>query len=88
MKLVKWDTFRSEGRGVNKTDDMVRAVIDFTAQEFTKVLRTSDPNSDKSEILENLLETEAKLNHLAKQIEKTRNLILRNNLERPLLSPR
>lgn len=34
MNIVKEDTFRSPGKGVNETDDMVRATIDFTVQEF------------------------------------------------------
>ena len=34
MNIVKEDTFRSPGLGVNKTDNMVRATIDFTSLEF------------------------------------------------------
>jgi hypothetical protein len=44
MKLISYDRFRSEGRGVNKTDDMVRATFDMTANEFKRMLAV--PNSE------------------------------------------
>lgn len=34
MKIVKRDSFRSEGALVNKTDDMYRVVVDMTRGEF------------------------------------------------------
>lgn len=39
MKIINEDKFRSEGRGVNKSEDMVRLIIYMTAkerQEFNK----------------------------------------------------
>jgi len=47
MNIIKTDTFHSSGgTGVNKTDNMVRAVIDFTRQEWQTTYRllTAKPN--------------------------------------------
>ena len=43
MKIVKHDTFRSEGTTVDKNDDMVRVVIDLTKREFNN-LKTLKPD--------------------------------------------
>lgn len=34
MKLVKFDSFRSQGTLVNQTDDMYRVVVDMSRREF------------------------------------------------------
>ena len=36
MKIVKTDTYRSGGKGVNMTDDMVRVVLDMTWYEWAQ----------------------------------------------------
>jgi hypothetical protein len=39
MNIVKTDTYRSLGRKVNQTDDMVRVIIDMSIIEFRKFKR-------------------------------------------------
>jgi len=38
MKIVKRDSFRSQGALVNKTDDMERIVIDCTKRESIQLM--------------------------------------------------
>ncbi len=47
MKLIIYHRFRSEGKGVNKTDDMVRATFDMTANEFKRIRAEIESKEDK-----------------------------------------
>jgi len=42
MKIIKYDTYRSEGLKINQTDNMVRAVIDFTRNEWNEFKRSQN----------------------------------------------
>jgi hypothetical protein len=37
VNIIKVDSFRSEGTLVNKTDDMVRVVVDLTKREYMQL---------------------------------------------------
>ena len=44
FSVVKEDTYRSQSRGVNMTDDMIRVVLDMTRNEWRQLLRLRKPN--------------------------------------------
>jgi hypothetical protein len=43
MDVLKYDTYRSEGLGVNMTDNMVRATITVTSKEWAIINATLKP---------------------------------------------
>jgi len=47
FSVVKEDTYRSQSRGVNMTDDMIRVVLDMTRNEWRQMLRLRKPNTMK-----------------------------------------
>ena len=49
MKVSSFQTYRSEGRGVNHTDDRVRVTIDCSVKEFNQHFR-NDPDLKKIEM--------------------------------------
>jgi hypothetical protein len=50
VKLVKKDSFRSEGRKINESDDMYRIVIDIKMIDYYRLIMLIDENkADKCE---------------------------------------
>ena len=49
MKVSSFQTYRSEGRGVNHTDNRVRVTIDCSVNEFNQHFR-NDPDLKKLEM--------------------------------------
>lgn len=56
MKIIKHNRFRSEGRGVNKTDDMVRVVVDMTDREWCYFKNNPTSIDSRHEQIKNALE--------------------------------
>jgi hypothetical protein len=46
MNIIKEETFRSEGRKINQTDDMVRVTADFTNTEWKVLKKGILPKTD------------------------------------------
>lgn len=44
MQIIKQDKYRSRGRGVSCSDDMVRVVVDMTLKEFEEFLAKQATN--------------------------------------------
>jgi len=55
MKVTNFTTYRSEGRGVNQTDDRVRVTIDCSVNEFNRYFR-NDTNLRRVEIADTAIE--------------------------------
>ena len=47
FSVVKEDTYRSQSRGVNMTDDMIRVVLDMTRNEWRQMLKYRKSNTMK-----------------------------------------
>ena len=55
MEVTKFSTYRSKGRGVNKTDDRARITIDCSINEYRRHFK-SDPFLKKLEIVDTAIE--------------------------------
>ena len=55
MKVSKFTTYRSEGRGINQTDNCVRVTIDCSVNEFNRYFR-NDTNLKNIEVAETAIE--------------------------------
>lgn len=55
MKVSSFQTYLSEGRGVNKTDDLARVTIDCSINEYRRHFK-SDPLLKKLEIVDTAIE--------------------------------
>ena len=51
MKVTNFTTYRSEGKGVNQTDNRVRVTIDCSVNEFNRYFR-NDTNLKNLEVAE------------------------------------
>ena len=54
MKVINSTTYRSEGRGINHTDNRVRITIDCSVNEFNRYFR--DKNLRKIKVIDTAIE--------------------------------
>ena len=67
MKVIKHQSYRSEGRGVNQTDDRVHVTIDCSVNEFNRYFR-NDTNLRRVEIADTAIEACKKIEQFHFQV--------------------
>ena len=83
MKILKTTPFRSVGRDLRDTDDMVRAEIDFTVLEYKNFQKkvfgeeTHDglKESRRLDTIEDLYELEENLRNMSKKVARINSLL-------------
>ena len=67
MEVTKFSTYRSKGRGVNKTNDRARITIDCSINEYRRHFK-SDPLLKKLEIVDTAIEACKKIEQFHFQV--------------------
>lgn len=70
MKVIKHDTYRSQGRGINHTDDRVRVTIDCSVNEFRRYFKY-DENLRNLEMADTALAACQKIDEFHLQVHGT-----------------